>query len=159
VAFPLKELLSAVAAVLVGYLGYRQWKRSTRSGRFLPDREVAYKAVWKALEDIHLYVRAGQFERAKFDQLVTDANTQLITHGLHINPGDRRLAAAYMAALQKLARLLATVPGDSLFRHEVAITAESPAVPPDYQPTWRSFEEARAALAKSFRAVLGADQI
>jgi len=70
VAFPLKELLSAVAAVLVGYLGYRQWKRSTRSGRFLPDREVAYKAVWKALEDIHLYVRAGQFERAKFDQLV-----------------------------------------------------------------------------------------
>jgi hypothetical protein len=157
--FPLAETIGAVATLLVAYFGYRQWKRSARSGSFLPDREAAYKAVWKALEDLHLYVRSGEFERTRFDQLVTEANTQLINHGLHVTAGDRQLAAAYMAALEKLARLLAAMQSDSLFRHQVATTAESPAVPAEYQPTWRAFEEARAAVAARFRTVLGAGQV
>ena len=43
--FPVKESIGAFVTIAVAVLGYVQWKRTKRSGRFIEDRETAYKAV------------------------------------------------------------------------------------------------------------------
>jgi hypothetical protein len=83
--FPIKESIGAVVALTVAGLGYLQWRRTKRSGRYIEDREAAYKAVWQALEEIHLYVRTGDFDEPTFDELMKKANTLLIQQGLYIS--------------------------------------------------------------------------
>ena len=69
--FPIKEIIAGVVTLSVAGLGYRQWKRGRRSGRFIEDRETAYKDVWQALEDVHLLIRAGSFDALAVDAAVT----------------------------------------------------------------------------------------
>ena len=105
--FPVKESIGAFVTIAVAVLGYVQWKRTKRSGRFIEDRETAYKAVWQALEDIHLYVRGGALNQSAFDALMTKANTLLIQHALYISEADKRRAADYIQALHYFGSMLA----------------------------------------------------
>ncbi len=157
-AFPVEAAIGAVATVLVGLLGYRQWKRTKRSGSFIQDREAAYKSIWEALEEVHIYVRGQRYQQDEFDRLVREANTRLIRHALHIDESDRMLAAAYMDALAGVGRVLAEM-SESEFAHGMALTAEGMAAPQGYAAAFRAYEDARGAVIRSFRQAIGAGQI
>ena len=157
--FPWKEMLSAAVTLTVAGLGYRQWKKGARSGAYLADREAAYKSVWQALEDLHLYVRTNAFEAEAFDRLVRAANAQMIRSGLHLDEADQVAARRYMESLKQLGTLLATLPSDSLFHQEVSSTGAAAPVPPELLEAWGAFEATRAEVIASFRSALGATQI
>jgi len=154
-----KDILAVAATLVVAYLGYLQWKRTKRSGSFLTDKESAYKGLWLALEEVHLYVRTNEFQRDRFDNLVTAANAQLLKAGLHIEPADAANARSYLDALRRLGRLLATLPPDDAFRYDVATTGAGASVPPSYVDAWQSYESARDVVIAGFRNALGAGQI
>ncbi len=156
---PVKESIGAVVTLAVAGIGYLQWRRSKRSGRYIEDREAAYKAMWQALEEIHLYVRAGDFDAATFDGLMQKANTLLIQQGLHISDDDRELAARYIAALKELGLVLTRVEASAPARHEFAITAETVAMPPELHQVYEAYRSARKVTMERFRRALGADQI
>lgn len=157
--FPIKEVIGALVTLTVAGLGYLQWRRTKRSGTYIEDREAAYKAVWQALEEIHLYVRMDQFEEPAFNVLMTKANTLLMQHGLHISEGDKQRARAYMAALREFGRLLGQIEASAPPRHELALTAEGVAMPPEFQAAYETYESARRATMDSFRSAIGARQI
>jgi hypothetical protein len=157
--FPWKEMLSAAVTLTVAGLGYRQWKKGARSGAYLADREAAYKAVWQALEDLHLYVRTNPFEGEAFDRLVRAANAKMIRSGLHLDEADQAAARRYMETLKQLGALLATLPPGSLFHQEVGRTGAGAPIPSELLEAWRAFEAARAEVIAPFRSALGATQI
>jgi hypothetical protein len=145
--------------ITVAALGYLQWKRTKRSGRFIEDREAAYKAVWQALEEIHLYVRAGTFNQPAFDQLMTKANTLLIQHGLHISEADKRRVGDYMQALGRLGAVLAQMDAEAAAKRDLAVTAERVAMPAEFRGAYDSYQSARTVIMESFRRAIGAGQI
>ena len=157
--FPLKEALGAVATVLAGLLAYRQWKRTKRSGRFIEDREAAYKAVWQALEDIHLFVRSQDYRQDGFDDLARKANTLLMQHGLHIVEADKQLVADYLHALEAFATVVAAIDAGHPARREIAITGDGVVLPPEYVAGYHRLRSARQAVMDSFRRAIGAGQI
>ncbi len=157
--FPLKEVLGAAAAVVVGLLGFYQWRRTKRSGRFLEDREAAYKAIWDALEEIHLYARSESFSEPAFEERVRTANTLMIKQGLHISRGDQKLAAEYMDALKALGTVLAQMGSDHPTRREFYNTMPLPAMPDELGPAFSRVTKARDTLVDSFRRAVGAGQI
>lgn len=157
--FPLQAFMGALVTLTVAGLGYLQWRRTKRSGRYIEDREAAYKAVWHALEEIHLYVRTDQFDEPAFNALLTKANTLLLQHGLHISERDKQLARSYMAALRAFGRVLGQIDASAPPRHDLALTVEGVAMPPELQPAYQAYESARRATMESFRSAIGAGQI
>ena len=157
--FPIKEVVGAIGAVVVGFLGLYQWRRTKRSGRFLEDREAAYKAIWDALEEVHLYVRSENFSDSAFDEHVRIANTLMIKHGLHISQQDNKLASEYMDALKAMGTVLAKMASDHPTRREFYITSAFPAMPDDLAPAFSRLTTARDTLIDSFRKAVGAGQI
>jgi hypothetical protein len=148
-----------LVSIAIAWIGYLQWKRSKRSGRFIEDREAAYKATWQALEEMHLYVRGEVFKQDEFDELMKKANTLLIQHGLHISDADKHLSSAYIKALGRFGRALAEMDADEPARREIAITAVTPSVPPDFRPAYSAYLDARENTMNSFRRAIGAGQI
>ena len=98
------EIIVAAVATCVAAIGYLQWKRRKRSGRFIDDREAAYKEVWQSLEEIHLFVRSIDFEPSAFDDKVGDADTLLIRQAC-TSGGRQSAAASYITALRNLGNL------------------------------------------------------
>ncbi|TMH20565.1 MAG: hypothetical protein E6H50_12025 [Betaproteobacteria bacterium] len=156
---PFKEVAGALGAVAVALLGLYQWRRTKRSGRFLEDREAAYKAVWDALEQVHLHVRSESFNGSGFDEHVRTANTLMIKYGLHISQHDKELAAQYMNALELLGAVLSQMASDHPTRREFAKTLEFPPMPDELAPAFSRVTKARDALTESFRRAVGAGQI
>jgi hypothetical protein len=161
VEFPVKEVLGALVTFAVAGLGYLQWKRTRRSGGYIQDREAAYKAVWQSLEEIHLYVRGGAFDRSAFGELMRRTNTLLIQHGLHIEESDKREVARYIEALRRLGALFPELKSDeaAVARREFADTMSGRAVPPELIQAFAEYEAARTATMENFRRALGAGQI
>lgn len=157
--FPVKESIGAFATIAVAILGYLQWKRTKRSGRFIEDREAAYKAVWQALEDIHLYVRGGTFEQPAFDELMRKANTLLIHHGLHISEADKHQASDYIQTLADFGRVVAQMDAGAPARHDIAVTAAGVAMPPEFKAAYDKYQSVRNATMERFRRAIGAGQI
>jgi hypothetical protein len=157
--FPIKESIGAVVALTVAGLGYLQWRRTKRSGRYIEDREAAYKAVWQALEEIHLYVRTGDFDAPTFDELMKKANTLLIQQGLYISDEDKDRAGGYIAALRELGLVLGQMEASAPARHEMALTAEDAAVPPEFRRVYEAYRSARSVAMERFRRAIGAGQI
>ena len=156
---PVKEALGALVTLTVAAVGYLQWKRTKRSGRFIEDRETAYKTVWQALEDVHLYTRAGAFEAREFDDLMTKANTLVIQHGLHISAADKTCIAIYIKALQRFGEVLSKLHASEPARHEIATTGAARAVPPELAAANQAYEAARNSVIERFRRAIGAGQI
>jgi hypothetical protein len=157
--FPFKELIGALVTIMVAGIGYLQWKRGKRSGRFIEDREAAYKEIWQALEQIHLYVRGEVFKQNEFDELMKKANTLLIQHGLHISEADKHLSGDYIQALGRFGRALARMDAGAPGRRDVEITAETVALPPDFKPAYDAYQATRRITMESFRRAIGAGQI
>ena len=157
--FPFKEVVGALAAITVGLFGLYQWRRTKRSGRFLEDREAAYKAVWEALEGVHLYVRSETFAEPAFDERVRTANTLLIKHGLHISQRDNQLAAKYMDALRALGAVLGQMGPGHPTRQQFHTTSSLPVMPDELVPAFARVTATRDALMESFRKAVGAGQI
>jgi len=156
---PVNELISAAVAIGVATLGWFQWKREKRSGRFIEDREAAYNEVWQLLEDAHLFVRQEKFDQLQFEALVTKANTLLIRKSLHITGEDRAAAANYIAALNNFGILLAQTQTSPYAMRQIAITSESAPLPPELFETFLSLTEARKAVMTRFCKAIGSDQI
>jgi hypothetical protein len=157
--FPVKESSGALVTIVVAILGYLQWKRTKRSGRFIEDREAAYKAVWQALEEIHLYARGGTFDQRTFDDLMRKANTLLMQHGLHISEPDKDRAAEYIQALARFGAVVAQMDASAPAKHDIAVTAAGVAMPPEYRDAYDTYQSARKATLESFRRAIGAGQI
>jgi hypothetical protein len=157
--FPVKESIGAFVTIAVAVLGYLQWKRTKRSGRFIEDREAAYKAVWQALEDIHLYVRGGAFDQREFDELTRKANTLLIQHGLHISEADKHRTGDYIQALGRFGHVVAQMDAQAPARHDIAITASGMTMPPEFRTAYDTYQSARNATMEAFRRAIGAGQI
>jgi hypothetical protein len=157
--FPVKESIGAFVTITVAILGYLQWKRTKRSGRFIEDREAAYKAVWQALEDIHLYVRGGGFDQRTFDDFMRKANTLLIQHGLHISEADKHRTGDYIQALGRFGSAVAQMDAAAPARHDIAVTAEGVAMPPELRAAYDTYQSARNATMEGFRRAIGAGQI
>ena len=157
--FPIKEVISGLVAISLAVLGYLQWKRGKRSGRFIEDREIAYKDVWHSLEDIHLLIRAGEFDPSAFDEMVTRANTLLIKHGLYIEDADRTLTANYIEALRSLGEKLSHAQILSEAKRSIEITGEHPALSGEILTAYNAHQSARQKVMDSFRRGIGAGQI
>jgi hypothetical protein len=157
--FPIKEVVGAFGAIVVGLLGLYQWRRTKRSGRFIEDREVAYKAIWDVLEEAHLCVRSETFSESEFEQRVRAANTLLIKHGLHISRQDREYATEYMKTLKDLGAVLAQMASDHPTRREFTLTGQFPPMPDELSPAFTRMAKARDTLMESFRRAVGAGQI
>jgi hypothetical protein len=157
--FPVKESIGALVTITVAVLGYLQWKRTKRSGRFIEDREAAYKAVWQALEEIHLYVRGGTFDQDTFDDLMRKANTLLIQQGLHISEPDKHRTSEYIQALARFGAVVAQMDPGAPAKHEIAVTAEGVAMPSEYRGAYDTYQAARNATIEGFRRAIGAGQI
>ena len=157
--FPTKEVMAAVVTLTVAAIGYLQWRRGKRAGHFIEDRETAYKSVWAALEEVHLYVRTQRFEHTAFDSLVTSANALLIRNGLHIDDADKGLTSNYLEALRRLGRLLAHSKLGPEAERELATTGAHVAMPPELLDSYSDYQAARQLVLNSFRRALGAGQI
>jgi hypothetical protein len=157
--FPVKESIGALVTITVAVLGYLQWKRTKRSGRFIEDREAAYKAMWQALEEIHLYVRGGTFDQRTFDDLMRKANTLLIQHGLYVSEPDKYRTAEYMQALGRFGAVVAQMDASAPAKHDIAVTAQGVAMPPEYRAAYDTYQAARNATIEGFRRAIGAGQI
>ena len=155
-AFPIKEVLGAAATIAVGLLGYSQWKRAKRSGRFIEDRETAYKAVWQSLEEAHLYARRGDFLEATFDDFLLKTRTLLIQHSLHIADRDRHAAESYLLGLRQFGRMVGELEADSAARQEIGLTGEGKALSATDRAAFVAFGEARDIVVDRFRRALGA---
>jgi hypothetical protein len=157
--FPIKEVIGGLVAILLAALGYLQWKRGKRSGRFIEDREVAYKEVWQSLEDVHLLVRAGGLSPLAFDAIVTKANTLLIKHGLHIADADRALAASYIDAMQNLRQKLSQAQILPEEKRSIEITGEHIVLSGDLLAAYAAHQSVRQQVMDSFRRAIGSGQI
>ena len=157
--FPINEVIGGLVAILLGVLSYLQWKRGKRSGRFIEDREVAYKEVWQSLEGVHLLVRAGDFDHSAFDAMVTKANTLFIRHGLHIADADRALAASYIDALRNLGQKLSLAQILPEAKRSIEITGEHVALSGDLLTAYVEHQSARQQVMDSFRRAIGSGQI
>jgi hypothetical protein len=157
--FPTKEVISGVVAIFLATLGYLQWKRGKRSGRFIEDREIAYKEVWHSLEDVHLLVRTGGFDPLAFDAMVTKANTLLIRHGLYIGGADRTLTANYIEALRSLGKKLSQAEILPEAKRNIEITGENVALSGELFTAYIAHQSARQKVMDSFRRAIGAGQI
>jgi len=115
--------------------------------------------MWQALEEIHLYVRGSAFEQPAFDELMRKANTLLIKHGLHISEADKHRTADYIQALGRYGRALGHMDAGASARHEVALTAEGVAMPPEFRAAYDAYQRARNAAMQGFRRAIGAGQI
>jgi hypothetical protein len=115
--------------------------------------------MWQALEEIHLYVRSSTFEQPAFDELMRKANTLLIKHGLHISEADKHRTADYIQALGRYGRALGHMDAGASARHEVALTAEGVAMPPEFRAAYDAYQRARNAAMQGFRRAIGAGQI
>lgn len=155
--FPTKEAIAGTVALIVACLGFVQWKRGKRSGRFIEDREAAYNEVWQSLESAHLLIRSGSFDLTSFDEAVKNANTLLIRHGLHIAEADKQEAAGYIAALRKLGPLVSQASPHT--KHEMEITGEQLALSGDLLAAYSEHQAARQRLMDRFRRAIGSGQI
>jgi hypothetical protein len=115
--------------------------------------------VWQALEEIHLYVRTGDFDAPTFDELMKKANTLLIQQGLYISDKDKDRAGGYIAALRELGLVLGQMEASAPARHELALTAEDAAVPPEFRRVYEAYRSARSVAMERFRKAIGAGQI
>jgi len=156
--FPVKEVLAASVTLVVAWIGYRQWIRGRRSGSFLQDREVAYKAVWTALEEAHLLVRAFR-PSAELTSAVQNANALVIRHALHLRPPDRPIVETYVRALRELADAVATADWSAVEEAEFHLTLESAPLPTTMMAPYRRFTDARADVMHAFREALGSTAI
>lgn len=157
--FPTKELIAGTVTLIVAGLGYMQWKRGKRSGRFIEDREAAYNAIWQSLENAHLLVRTGEFDPAAFDAAVANANTLMIRHGLHIAEGDKEEAAKYLAALRNLGAIMSSTEMPEQAKREIQITGEQVALTGDFLAAYNEHQAARQRVMDRFRRAIGAGQI
>lgn len=156
---PVKELIGVAAAILVAAIGWSQWKRTKRSGRFIEDRESAYNEIWQALEEAHLYVRQDRFEQAGFDARVTAANTLLIRRALHVADDDRAATAAYIDALNQFGVLMSRVEVSPDARRRFATTAECAPIPPELFESVLAIQQTRGEVMARFRRAIGSGQI
>jgi hypothetical protein len=157
--FPTKEVLAALVTIAVALLGYSQWKRTKRSGRFIEDREIAYKSVWQSLEDVHLYARQGTFSEATFDDLLRKARTLLIQNSLHIADEDKGAAERYLTALRQFGRMVGQLEAENPARHEIEATGEGFALADGDASSYLAYQQAREAVVERFRRALGAGEI
>lgn len=156
---PAKEILAAAVTIGVAAIGYLQWKRGKRSGRFIDDREIAYKEVWQSLENIHLLIRSPSFDPSAFDEMATQANTLLIRHGLHIADEDKASAANYINALRNLGNLLSAAQLTQQTRREIATTGQQVALPSGLIDAYTAQQDARKAVMEKFRRAIGSGQV
>jgi hypothetical protein len=157
--FPLKELIGSAVTIAVAILGWTQWKRTKRSGRFIEDRETAYNEVWQSLEDAHLYVRRESFNQLLFDELVAKANTILIRKALHIADDDRIAAANYIAALNRFGIIMAQAKISPDSRREIYVTAQSAPLPNELIDAFSAVQDSRQIVMDKFRRAIGAGLI
>jgi hypothetical protein len=155
----LKELIGFTITIAIAAIGWIQWKRTKRSGRFIEDRESAYNEVWKSLEDAHLFVREEHFDQLVFDSLVTKANTLLIRKALHIADDDRDAAATYIAALNRFGIAMAQASLSSFARRQIAITEQTVPLPPGLLEAYGTVSKTRQAVMERFRRAIGSGQI
>jgi hypothetical protein len=157
--FPMKELIAGAVTLVVAGFGYAQWTRGKRSGRFIEDRETAYNEVWQSLESAHLLVRAGGFDPAALDTAITNANTLLIRHGLHLAESDKEEAARYIAAVRNLGSIMSSVPMPPQSKRDMEITDEHPALSGELLTAYNEHQAARQRVMDRFRRAIGAGQI
>ena len=156
---PTKEIIAAAVTICVAAIGYLQWKRGKLSGRFIDDREAAYKEVWQSLEDIHLFVRSNSFEPTAFDEMVAKTNALLIRHGLHITEADKASATSYIAALRTLGNLLSKTQLEPRIRRDIEITGKPAALLPELMDAYDAHQAARQVVLKKFRQAIGSGQV
>ena len=157
--FPWKEVVSGVVALTIAAIGYTQWRKGTRVGSYIQDRQQAYKNIWNGLEEIHLFVRTKPFDSDSFNALVTIANTGMMRSDLYLSSEDRDAATDYISSLKEVGRLLAQLPSGTLFHQEFMTTGSASPVPIELLAAWGSYVQAREAVISRFRAAIGAEQI
>jgi hypothetical protein len=161
-SFPIREVVGAGVTLIVGVLAYRQTRRTRRSGQYITDRQVAYKEIWKALEETNLFVRKGRFTQQEFDSRMQSANALVMQHGLFVDEYDQELVTRYLAAMREVGRVLRTKRADKGFdelRTAMATTGAFPSLEdlvPEFKEAIREVDESRRAVVRRFREQMGA---
>jgi hypothetical protein len=77
----------------------------------------------------------------------------------HISEADKHRTGDYIRALGRFGRLAAQMDASAPAKHDIAVTAEGVAMPPEVRASYDAYQSARNATMEAFRRAIGAGQI
>jgi hypothetical protein len=166
----LPALVALIGTLVVAFVGYRQWKRQhflARAGAVWSEKQLAYKVIWRKLEDVHLFIRSQAFDRNRYLELVRKVNIEMMRSGLLLERGEARIVNEYLSSMEAFASCLDEIEDAESTRERVSeLMYTTLALPPDIGQKSRDFQKAyddlegkRELVIQRFRHAIGADMI